>query len=129
MTYTETVIPTFRKDWAAAVTAGFEQINSLDGYNQTPTDDFLKGMARSFERQETDWLYEQERLGTYVRLFDRYRGEFRTVPVAKVEEIEESNKKHRESEVSTAKWTAERAEEKKNSKWYRKLLRASMFKR
>ena len=121
MTYQETVTPTFRKDWAAAVAAGFEQIRDNRGYRNTPTDDMLEGMARSFERQEHDWLYEQERLGTYVRLFDSYLDEFRTVPANEVSVIEESNEKHKQSEADTAKWKAERAEEKKNNKWFRKF--------
>ncbi len=122
MTYQETVTPTFHKDWPAAISAGFEQIRDNRGYRNTPTDDMLEGMARSFERQEHDWLYEQERLGTYVRLFDRYRDEFRTVPAKEVAEIEESNEKYEESELSTANWKEQRAEEKKRNKWYRRLL-------
>lgn len=114
------VTPIFRKDWAMAVAAGFEQINGNQGYRNTPTDDLFEGMARSFERQESDWLYEQQQLGTYVRLFDRYLDEFRTVPANEVAEIEESNEKHKQSEVDTAKWKAERAEEKKRNKWWSK---------
>ena len=117
----DTVTPTFRKDWPTAVAAGFEEINTSSGY-RTPTDDFLKGMARSFEQQERDWLYEQERLGTYVSVYDDYRSEWRSVPVAEVAEIEESNKKYEEREARQAEWKAKRKAEKK-SKWYRRLLK------
>jgi len=118
MTYQETVTPTFRKDWAAAVAAGFEQIRDNRGYRNTPTDDMLEGMARSFERQEHDWLYEQEQLGTYVRVFDSYRDKFRTVPVAEVTAIEEHNEKHKQSEVKTAEYMKE---QKAKKKWYHKF--------
>ncbi len=120
--YQETVTPTFVKDWPAAIAAGFEQINSYDGSHYSPTDNFLKGVARNFEVQESDWLYEQERLGTHVMLYDESRRDWRTVPVLEAAEIEKANEEHREYEANRPKRDAAAKEARKRRKWYRRLL-------
>ena len=119
----DTVTPTFRKDWAMAVAAGFERINNNRGYRNTPTDDFLEGMAKDFEQQERDWLYQQEQLGTHVMLYDESRRDWRTVPVLEAAEIEKDNEEHREYEANRPKREAAAKEARKRKKWYRRLLK------
>jgi len=111
--------PTFRKDWAQAVTAGFEQINSHDGYGRTPTDDFLKGMALSFKTQKQAWEMELQESGVLESVYCDYRGTHVYVIPEEAEKIRDANREHDEYLAKRA--AAEKAEH--DNKWYRKVLR------
>ena len=79
-------------------------------------------MARNLELQKSDWLYEQERLGTYVRVYDECRREHRSVPALEAPEIEKDNEERREYDANRPKRDAAAKEALKKNKWYRKLL-------
>ena len=114
--------PTFRKDWAQAVTAGFEQINSHDGYGRTPTDDFLKGMAYSFQTQKRKWELDLQELGVFESVYCSSRRTWVYVIPEEAQKILEANKEEDEYQAKQAKRAAT-TEAEHDNKWYRKVLR------
>lgn len=116
MQTTET--PTFHKDWAQAVAAGFDRVNDGGAYG-TPTDEFLKGMARDFELQKRAWEYELQNLGVLESVYDDSRRTHVYVIPEEAEKIREVNREHDEYLAKRAAAT----EAEKINKWYRKMLR------
>lgn len=122
-TMTNTETPIFRKDWPQAVAAGFEEINTSSGY-RTPTDDFLKGMAKDFQQQQRDWEYEMEQIGALESVYDDAGvGRWVYVTPDEAAKIRESNSKRHKQETTATAAAENRAKAKRDNKWYRKLLR------
>lgn len=112
------ITTTFRKDWPQAIAAGFDRINDGGAYG-TPTDEFLKGMARDFEKQKRAWEYEMQELGVLQSVYDDTLHTWVYVTPDKAVKIRESNN---ERDEYSARWTA-KVKYKEDNKWYRRVLR------
>ena len=114
---------TFRKDWAQAVAAGFDRINDGGAYG-TPTDEFLKGMARDFEQQKRDWEYKLQELGVLESVYDDAGvGRWVYVTPDEAAKIRESNSEALERQTKAVAAQIARAKVKLDNKWYRKLFK------
>ncbi len=109
---------TFHKDWSQAVAAGFDEVNDGACYG-SPTDCFLKGMARDFELQRRGWDTEMTEMGLLEHLYDENYRKWRYVTPDEAVKIRESNK---EEDEYIAKRAARKQAELDN-KWYRKLFK------
>jgi len=117
-----TETPTFRKDWSQAVAAGFDRINDGGAYG-TPTDEFLKGMAKDFQQQKRAWEYELQELGVLEAVYDDSLSTWVYVTPDKAAAIHESNAKNDEYRTKRAAAAKVVVKVKRDKKWYRKLLR------
>ncbi len=108
----------FRRDWAQGAAAGFDEVNDGSDYS-TPTDCFLKGMARDFELQRRGWDTEMAEMGLLEHLYDENYRKWRYVTPDEAVKIRESNK---EEDEYQAKRTA-KAKAKRDNKWYRKIFK------
>ncbi len=111
--------PTFRKDWPQAVAAGFDRINSSKCYSDSPTDEFLKGMAFSFQTQKREWEMELQASGVLESVYCDYKDSWVYVIPEEAEKIRDANGEYDDWKAMTA--AKEKAEH--DNKWYRKMLR------
>ena len=111
--------PTFRKDWPQAVAAGFDRINSGNCYSDSPTDEFLKGMAFSFQTQKREWEMELQASGVLESVYCDYKDSWVYVIPEEAEKIRDANGEYDDWKAMTA--AKEKAEH--DNKWYRKMLR------
>ncbi len=112
------ITTTFRKDWAQAVSAGFDRINDGSAYG-TPTDEFLKGMAQDFQKQKRAWESEMQELGVLQSVYD---DTLRTWVYVTPDEAVKIRASNTERDEYSARWTA-KVKYKEDNKWYRKLFR------